>query len=138
MRTITLTAFLVVVFFVGSVAGYIVKPSQDPVSTYSDYSLIEPPILSVPIKSQKDVLDDLKSMGCMLIPSDELFTRRGYFTSPPGVIVIAGNYTDFRRVAFNTKIVFYNSTTIIYDNPFLACITVYQGLIVGWEAYLPH
>lgn len=65
----------------------------------------EPPPLTKDIETAQDVVDDLDSLGCVLI---------GGF---PGVhldqesddVVEIRTYREFRRVAFNTKIVFYSA-----------------------------
>ncbi len=127
MRREVLIAIVLVVFFLGSLAGYEVRHVQEPTYTNLDSSLKEPPTMVVKINSQQDIFNDLKSIDCLLVPLT-------YNRFADAVYIL--NYTDFRRVAFNTGIVFYYNGTKSRtpEVSFIVLSVVFQGVTLDWVA----
>jgi len=94
----------------------------------------EPPELEKEINSIDDILEDLTSLGCQLINASMEGTRLES-------ILAVNNYSEFRRIAYETKLVFiiigkeyYQSTQqgsgVEYT---LYCFTLYQGFPIGFR-----
>jgi len=78
------------------------------------------------VNSTQDVFDDLTSLGCRLVNASAEGTKLDS-------IITVNNYSDFRWIASNTKLVFYISENgqVVY------CFTLYQGLPIGYPLIFP-
>jgi gas vesicle protein len=82
----------------------------------SSASFATPPELQQEINNATDVINDLSSLGCKLMET-------GYVSSDQQVEV--SYYSDFRWIAYNTKLVFY------FDyGTSISCWTIYRGFDV--------
>ena len=93
---------------------YILLPTQlqSPVQEETTVTFNKPPDLKREINSTQDILDDLTSLNCLLIDVSIEDTKL-----EPTLTV--NNYSDFRWIAYNTKLVYFsttnqNSTTYLY------------------------
>jgi len=120
-----LFVLFVLILLVGIIAGYAVNQLQDPKSKVSNLDWKEPSALDKDVKNSQDILDDLESLGCVLIDDVHEF---GHY----GNIIRIDNYVEFRRIAYNTKIVFYGYD---YEGAVLCCYTILEGAFVSYSYY---
>jgi hypothetical protein len=110
---IALIAFLCIYVF-------ILQPSQPkyfhPPTTNASESLNKPPELSATICSTQDLFDDLESLGCQLVNAS---AGESKVASALGL-----NYSDFRLIAYNTKMVF----VVWQRNLPIYILIIYHGL----------
>jgi len=107
-------------FFVGLASGYTIVQLQKSIDVSEDWR--EPPPLTAAIETREDALAELESLGCILISDVYSFGTFGNWIS-------IQNYTEFRRIAFNTKIVFYQKK-IEYSEYFY---TVFNGVFIRYN-----
>jgi hypothetical protein len=123
-----LIALIILVLIAGFAVGYVVNELQNPNLVVSNLGVSnlewkEPPALTKDVKSAEDVLNDLSGLGCVLINATDF--------GGPGPYALL-DYREFRRVAFNTKVVFYKieETYVEERKPFIGCSTIWNGFIV--------
>lgn len=116
-----LIVLFVLIFLVGGVVGYVVNQLQNPKSEVFNPDWNEPPALIKDVENVQDILDDLEFLDCVLINGVYQFGTYGN-------IIRMENYVEFRRVAYNTKIVFYG-----YENYVFYCYTVLEGFFVSYS-----
>jgi len=85
------------------------------------FSFEEPPVLNEEMNSSESVISDLEGIGCKII----------YVEDFAGKSFGAGlNYTEFRRVAYNSKVVFCHIYSIPqYHEEHLELLTIFNGLM---------
>lgn len=94
----------------------------------------EPPELEKEINSIDDILEDLSSLGCRLINASMEDTKLES-------ILTVKDYTEFRRLAYNTKLVFFMTGKGYYYSTEqgsgieygIYCFTLYQGFPIGFK-----
>lgn len=77
----------------------------------------EPPALTNTLTTYSDYMNDLESLGCPLIHTTQI----------AGAAILwleVYNYTEFRRMAFNSKVVLYDG--ISFDIPFNGIMLVFE------------
>jgi hypothetical protein len=115
-------ALILIALIVGVIGGYVAgsMPFQNQVQTT--------PLPSVEIESFQDVLNDLEHLGCSIVNVTEVSEGKGI-----GILV---EYSEFREVAYNKKIVF-----IKYENEIPFLFTFFDDSVIVWNAselgYLP-
>lgn len=117
------------VLVIGIAAGYLINSLQNPDVVHSDDSAStwkEPPALTSTLNTKEDYLNDLRTLGCFLIHAHLTPAYGGPGTAAS---IIARNYTEFRRFAFNSKVVFYDSPSTIRAFLFVP----YNGYAFFWD-----
>lgn len=120
-----LFVLFVLILLVGITAGYALNQLHNPKSKVSNFDWKEPPALDTDVKNPQDILDDLESLGCVLIDDIHEF---GHY----GNIIRIENYVEFRRIAYNAKIVFY---AYGYELAVFCCYTILEGVFVSYSYY---
>ena len=114
---IAIIAFLLLYIFV-------LTPSQSQSSQSSfnipNANFNSPPTSQKEINSAKDVIDDLSFLGCKLVNVNATESK-----IQSGLVAV--NYSDFRWVAYNTKLVFYAEISSVG----ISCFTLYEGLPIA-------
>jgi len=101
--------------------GYMANQLKNLKSEVSNPDWKEPPPLIEDVKGIQDVLDDLESLGCVLINITQFIDYSG---------INICNYTEFRRVAFNTQTVFYRRS--VSGSAELDCYTIFEGVALHY------
>jgi len=89
-------------------------------------SFDEPPSLSSEPNDLQDIENDLKSLGCKIIYLTDSSVSNGF---------IVKNYTEFRRSAYNSKIVFLRYI-IGYPTDGVKLYTIFNGVIIEYGQQL--
>lgn len=106
---------------------FVLTPLQSPsgYSRVSSVDLVQPPDLKKEINSTDDIFADLTSLGCQLVNT----TSDTYMESR----LTVSNYSDFRRIAYNTKLIFFVQITHYgyyygyQGSQGVCCFTLYEG-----------
>lgn len=87
-----------------------------------------PPSSEDNVSSYQEAIEDLETLGCQIINVNEVISDY------PNSAAFIVNYTDFRKIAYNQKIVFsFNSYEYYYEEePVLA--TIYENIFVIWTS----
>lgn len=112
-----LTLITVLFLYIFVLASTQSRPSSFNVSTASFSS---PPNLQKGINSTKDIDDDLTAIGCRLIIITDLVRS---------AVTYVGNYSDFRWMAYNTKLVMRSppNPTVYY--------VLWEGFCIGFAPF---
>jgi len=119
------------VSLVGAIADYTSIIGNNTISSQSSFK--EPPPLTIKLNmtiidnDTEKLRDDLESLGCKIINSTNWGT--------PNAL---SNYNDFRRIAYNTGVVFWNDTGIYSTYPStwadtVTLYTIFDGTILSFQ-----
>jgi len=105
--------------------AFVLAPSQSQPSlvTMSDFSRLAN--LATSVNSTEDVINDLTSLGCRLVNVSLQWSRME-------LVVVVSNYSDFRWIAYSTKLVFFATA----DGQAVYYFTPYQGLLIAFSPML--
>jgi hypothetical protein len=115
-----------IILSVGLVTVTLTSYSHNSESNNSDV-FNEPPPLNIVVNSTEDKVNDLESLGCKIV-----YSTHWYLTFYAHV-----NYTEFRRMAYNSKIVLcfitymdgYYFDSHLYANTKIFC-TMFNGVAI--------
>lgn len=98
MHIVAISELLIIVFLLFSF--YHFYPTFSSVEEPQFSSFEEPPALTTEINTTESIVTDLEDLGCKIIYSAAYWDG----TYP------VENYTDFRRVAYNSRVVFWHTS----------------------------
>ena len=132
MKKYFVLTFLELAIIISLVSYIVVAGQQRENTTLNNASLKEPTPLVGELASFEELKNDLRSLGC------NLFNVNEYSWSHANGFNVK-NYTEFRRIAYNTNIVFFYYREEITENGFVTShgfsyvFTIYDGVIVYWS-----